>query len=191
MSPLEFPPRPTQVAHQLLRGRIQPGDLVADATAGNGHDTAFLASLVGPTGNVLAFDVQEQAIISTRDLLTRAGLLERVSLLHESHANLASHVKTASLAAVMFNLGWLPGEDHHHITTAEETLRALGASADCLKSGGVLTVVCYPGHPGGAEEAEQVESWMTSLADRGWRVAKYGMLGTRRPAPFLLAAHKP
>lgn len=46
-------PRPA-VCAQVLR----PGDVAVDATAGNGHDTLFLAQAVGPSGTVYAIDVQ-------------------------------------------------------------------------------------------------------------------------------------
>jgi hypothetical protein len=51
-------------------------------------------------------------------------------------------------------------------------------------------VIGYPGHPAGAVEAAAVETWVTGLAADGWRVAKYGAVGTRRAAPFLLLAVK-
>jgi hypothetical protein len=57
-----------------------------------------------------------------------------------------------------------------------------------VRGGGALSVVCYPGHDGGKEEAGRVEAWMATLPARGWRVAKYGALGTLRPAPYLLLA---
>ena len=41
-------------SHQLLKEVLQPGDLAVDATMGNGHDTLFLAQLVGRTGHVYA-----------------------------------------------------------------------------------------------------------------------------------------
>ena len=44
-------------SHQLLKV-VEPGDFVIDATMGNGHDTAFLAELVGPSGEVFAFDIK-------------------------------------------------------------------------------------------------------------------------------------
>ena len=37
---------------------VQPGDTVVDATCGNGGDTLWLARAVGPSGRVLAFDIQ-------------------------------------------------------------------------------------------------------------------------------------
>ncbi|PID81943.1 hypothetical protein CSB20_00400, partial [bacterium DOLZORAL124_64_63] len=56
----------TAQAHLLVRDHITPGDTAIDATLGNGHDTLFLARCVGKTGTVIGFDVQTQAITSTR-----------------------------------------------------------------------------------------------------------------------------
>ncbi len=166
---------------------IRPGDRVIDATAGNGHDTLFLADCVGPTGRVLAFDVQEAALASAKDRVSESGWVE---FFHESHARMENHARAGSVAVVMFNLGYLPGENHELTTESAETLRALEVAATLLKPGGVLSVICYPGHPAGAAEAVEVEAWMTALATSGWRIAKYGAIGTRRPAPFLLLAGK-
>lgn len=187
----QIPPRPTTLARTLLRGVIQPGDLVIDATAGNGHDTHFLAECVGPHGSVLAFDIQENAIHATRGRLEQAGLASRVHLYQISHARMAAHAAPESVSAVMFNLGYLPGDDHQLTTEAAETLAAIDAATGLLQPGGVLSIVCYPGHPAGAIEAAEVETWLATLAFSGWRIAKYAMLGTARPAPFLLFARKP
>ncbi len=180
------PPRPTELTWSLLRPLIQAGDLVIDATAGNGHDTVFLADCVGPSGRVIAFDVQEEAIRSAALRVKAANFSERVEFHLKSHVQMTDHAQPGSIAVVMFNLGYLPGEDHGTTTTAPETLNAMDAAAHLLKPGGVLSVICYPGHAAGALEAEAVESCMTARAASGWRIAKYGMLGTQRPAPFLL-----
>ncbi len=46
-------------AAQLMWGQfVKPGDFVVDATCGNGGDTLWLSRAVGPTGRVLALDVQ-------------------------------------------------------------------------------------------------------------------------------------
>lgn len=182
-----FPPRPTLLVHDLLRPLLRVGDLVVDATAGNGHDTEFLAECVGASGRVLAFDIQAAALVAARE---RVGERPWVAFFQQSHAGMSQHAATATVAAVMFNLGYLPGEDHTLTTEACETLVALAQAKDLLKPGGVLSVICYPGHPSGAVEAAAVETWMTDLPALGWRVAKYGALGTRRAAPFLLLAAK-
>ena len=72
-----------------------------------------------------------------------------------------------------------------------ETLIAIDQAAVVLKSGGLLSIVCYPGHAAGTGEAAAVEDKLTSLSHHGWRVATYKMCGTLRPAPFLLLACKP
>lgn len=183
-----MPPRPTELAWSLLRPAIRAGDSVIDATAGNGHDTVFLAECVGPHGRVIAFDVQDEAIRSAAQRVETAGFTQRVEFHVKSHVRMEEHAQPGSVAAVMFNLGYLPGADHGMTTLVGETLSAMDAAARLLKPGGVLSVVCYPGHEAGAVEARAVEEWMTTRSAVGWRVAKYAMLGTLRPAPFLLVA---
>jgi len=186
-----IPPRPTELARHLVREVLREGGLAIDATAGNGHDTLFLAECAGPGGRVLAFDKQAAAINSTRERLKHAGWLDRVELHQTSHARMGETTQPGSASVVMFNLGYLPGGDHSVTTEKEETLIALDAAATCLKPGGMLSVVCYPGHPGGTAETAAVEESLAELTNGGWRVAKYSMLGTRSPAPLLLTACKP
>lgn len=169
---------------------IRLGDLVMDATAGNGHDTVFLAECVGETGKVLAFDIQEAALVSAKSRVAAAGFSGRVEFFHESHAEMEARAGRESVAVVMFNLGYLPGENHELTTESAGTLIALNAATRLLKPGGVLSVVCYPGHLAGAAEAVTVENWFAARTAEGWRIAKYGAIGTRRPAPFLLFARK-
>lgn len=61
-------------SHQQLAMRLKPGCKCIDATAGRGHDTAFLCSLVGETGEVAAFDVQQEALDSTAKRLEELGV---------------------------------------------------------------------------------------------------------------------
>ena len=55
-------------AHDFIKRYVKPGNFCIDATAGRGRDTALLCSLVGTDGKVLAFDVQESAILQTNYL---------------------------------------------------------------------------------------------------------------------------
>jgi predicted methyltransferase len=180
-------PRPTELVHLMLKQVISAGDLVIDATAGNGYDTLFLARCVGAAGRVLAFDLQLAALEASRRLLEAADVTTKVEFFHESHSHLADYVSPGTVAVVLFNLGYLPGSDQSIITTTAETLIALEAALPALRPGGWVCVVCYPGHDGGGDEASAVEGWMSSKGDE-LRVARYGLVGTLRPAPFLLAA---
>ncbi len=178
---------------QLIQQAVHPGDTALDATVGNGHDTLFLAEKVGSSGRVYAFDIQPEAIHNARRRLESARLQERVTLFTESHHRMAELLPEdvqGRIRGAMFNLGYLPGDDHQFTTQTTETIAALSAAAHALKPGGILSVVCYPGHEAGAQEAREVEAWITVLTSEGWRVAKYGMLGTLLPAPFLIIGRK-
>lgn len=172
-----------------MKSEIAAGDFAIDATAGNGHDTVFLAGAVGESGKVLAIDIQEQAILSTAARLESEGLRDRVKLHLGCHSELAKTVGEQSPRAIVFNLGYLPGGDHELITRTEKTLKALSVAAEILIPGGILAIVCYPGHQGGCEEAAAVEAFIASLPRH--RTARYGMLATEKPAPFLLLSRKP
>jgi len=149
---------------------LQPGDRAVDATAGNGYDTLFLAEQVGAAGHVYAVDLQTAAIESARQRLITAGCHERVTFLHGNHAELMSLLPEdcqRTIAVVMFNLGYLPGSDRELVTTPESTLHALDAALGLLRPGGVLSVVSYWGHPGGAEEGQMVEDWFRQQSHSG------------------------
>lgn len=188
-----FPPRPTALAHQFAAGIIQPGDLAIDATCGNGHDTVQLARLVGPHGNVLAFDIQPAALAETRHRLATEDLDDgRVRLIEGCHTTMAEHAAPASAALVVFNLGYLPGGDHALTTAAGTTVVALDAAARVLRPNGLLMVTCYPGHPEGAREADVVREWMRAASGHGAGVAEYSRPFTQKPAPILwLAGSRP
>ena len=50
--------RLTAIAQQQWKEFVRQGDVVVDATAGNGHDTVWLAEAVGASGLVHAFDTE-------------------------------------------------------------------------------------------------------------------------------------
>ena len=181
--------RPTVRAHREAAVVIRDGDRAIDATAGNGHDTVFLAARVGECGEVLAFDIQAEAIASARARVDAAGFAGRVRFVRASHATLADHAAPGSVAVVLFNLGYLPGGDHAVVTREEETLRALAAALSALRPGGLLSVVCYPGHPGGDREGEAVVSWAKALGP-SFFVEVDRRCDTLRPAPFLVLVRR-
>lgn len=154
-------------AKAVLSENLNAGDWVIDATAGNGHDTLFLKQCVGEEGKVWAFDVQAQALEQTKLKLTEAGLEAGTEYIHAGHEHLLEKISEAAqekIAAIMFNLGYLPGGDKALITQTETTLNALNQSLEVLAPGGILSIILYPGHPGGSEEAEAVIRWGESLA---------------------------
>ena len=73
--------KPTELSLNILSEYISKGDIVIDATAGNGHDTLALAKLVGLEGTVYAFDIQEIALQKTKTLLEQEGYISRCILI--------------------------------------------------------------------------------------------------------------
>jgi predicted methyltransferase len=155
-----------QQAHLAVAAVVEPGDIVIDATVGNGHDTLFLATQVGVSGKVYGFDIQAAALDSAYQRLQQAGQTAPVSLYHAGHevmAMLLPESAAGRVKAVMFNLGYLPGGDKQRTTAASTTLAALQAALSLLAPGGVISLLAYTGHPGGREETEQLKALLVHL----------------------------
>lgn len=162
-----------------------------DATAGNGHDTCFLAQLAGTHGIVLAFDIQKQAIKNTYQQIVSLYLEQQVTLIRSGHERLYTEIinflkKRTNIkksyhfnsqidicTAVMFNLGYLPKSDKKIITQPITTLMALNDALKVLAPGGVITIHCYTGHSGGIKESNAVLHWSEQLSLNKWDVTIY------------------
>lgn len=179
--------RATELAHLLMHQSLKLGDWALDATVGNGHDTLLLAKSVGQPGRVFGFDVQAAAIAATA---LRVEEHPQVTLFQAGHETLAAHLpKEGQLAGAMFNLGYLPGRPREIMTGADTTLAALGQVLARLKIGGLLTLILYPGHPGGDVEAAEVRAFTMGLGE-DFAVAQFMRLNSDRPAPELLAIER-
>ncbi|MDQ8194430.1 class I SAM-dependent methyltransferase [Coraliomargarita sp. SDUM461004] len=184
--------RLTEKVHQILAEQLQPGDLVIDATAGNGHDTQFLAEQTGTAGHVIAIDIQASAIESTRQRLISQGLEQHVTLYTSDHAAQLEALRPSQgerVTAVVFNLGYLPGSDKAVQTQSNNTRKALEASLHLLRPAGLLCVTAYRGHPGGAEESQAVETWMRLQENSGHLLECYEPQANNTP-PILWVLHK-
>ena len=82
----------TEVNKIYLENIIQEGDVVVDATMGNGYDTVYLAKKVGENGKVYAFDVQEEALKSTTKKVNKEEL-NNVELILDGQQNIYKYVK--------------------------------------------------------------------------------------------------
>lgn len=188
------PARPSlldQLAHAgLLRALAAAREtgtppLCLDGTAGNGHDTLFLAEAAPEGSLVLALDVQPAAIAATerrlalaRERLHAAGTPLRTAWRclcrgHEELEDVLRDVPEAAglpLMGAVFNFGWLPGSDKSCVTRADTSLRAVDTVLERLAPCGCLCLHCYTGHDGGAEEEAALRERLTKLPARFWRV---------------------
>ncbi|OQY18821.1 MAG: hypothetical protein B6I36_06040 [Desulfobacteraceae bacterium 4572_35.1] len=197
-------------AHELLAEVLVPGDLAIDLTAGRGHDTLWLAQQVDAehSGIVLAFDIQQRAIASTRAHLSSAGYsavqLEKgqnpgehgVYLFQCCHSQLAEHLQLVQntapakqLKVVIANFGYLPGSDHATTTTAATSCAAIEPACQHLANGGRIALVLYTGHNGAHEECEAIEAMCNQLPAQRWNVVRFQPVN-RTKAPYLLLLEK-
>lgn len=178
----------TEWVQHFIRQQVKEGDLCIDATMGNGNDTLLLARLVGESGHVLAFDIQEQALKNTEEKLYRAGFEKRCDLFMESHEYMFRYARAESVSCIVFNLGYLPGGSHGTATKAETTVRAVKEGLKLLKKKGLLTLCIYSGGDSGFEEKEAVTSFLKELNPREFLVikAEYINRPNHPPIPVLI-----
>lgn len=179
-------PKPTELAHTLLAKAISTVDLVVDATVGNGHDTRFLAGLVGDSGKVIGFDIQDEALTRARAGLDKGSPVELHKLGHERMGEIISD----EVKAIMFNLGYLPSGDKSITTLLETTIPALNVASSLLAIGGLLTIVVYTGHSNGALEGAEVQSWAEKLDSHRFCAVSYLTINRSGNPPFLITIER-
>ena len=178
----------TDLAMHIIRGYIRPGDVIIDATCGNGHDTLKLLS--GEPSKLYGFDIQQNAIDATRSLLTEKGFGSRlkdetVKLICDSHENMEAYV-TGPVKAIVFNLGYLPGCDKTKTTTKDSTLKAVISALGLLAADGVICITMYSGHPEGAKEKSALLSWAAKLEPGKYHTAYISMINQKNSPPEIL-----
>lgn len=176
------------LARGVWAAAVRAGDLVVDATCGNGRDAAALASVLAdasaraeagartpaPRGRLVCVDIQPRAADATREAVREALEGARappaVEVAVRSHERLPRSVADGTARLVVYNLGYLPGGDHSIVTRPETTVASLRAAQRALAVGGAITVMVYPAHAGGREEAEAVLAQLGGLDRAAWRV---------------------
>ncbi len=179
----------TALAHRHAGVAIKQGDRVVDATAGNGYDTIFLAEKVGSYGHVYAFDVQKMALEETRRRLEDNNLEERVTLIRDGHEQMHKYLRRR-VAAVMYNLGYLPGGSREITTCHETTVESFKQALNLLKNGGIITVVLYPGHRQGALEKEHLLPYCRRLPPKTFNVLHVRQVNPGGEPPELIVVQK-
>ena len=176
--------------HFILE-HLGEGDVAVDFTMGNGNDTLFLSKTVGECGRVYAFDIQEEALVSTEKHLKECGAPENYTLICASHHRVAEFVKEP-IKAGMFNLGYLPRSGKKFVTTMRETtMPAVEAAIDLLLPDGVLIVAIYPGHEEGALEGEMLREYFSTLSRFKICASEFRILNSPSSPYFFLVEKSP
>lgn len=160
--------RPIELSHDFLSQVLDKNSIAIDATMGNGNDTVFLSHLAK---KVYAFDVQEQALIKTREKLEQLNI-KNVQLILDGHQTINKYV-TEPIRAAIFNLGYLPSADKSVITQPATTLTAIKKILERLEIGGRLAIMVYYGHEGGDKEKDAVLNFVKELDQQHFTVMLY------------------
>lgn len=176
--------------HFILE-HLKEGECAVDFTMGNGNDTLFLSKTVGESGKVYAFDIQEEALVSTRKHLTENGAPENYTLICASHHRVKEFVKEP-IKAGMFNLGYLPRSGRKAVTTMRETtMPAVEAAIELLAPDGVLIVAIYPGHEEGALEGDMLREYFKTLSRFKICASEFHILNSPASPYFYLVEKTP
>ncbi|MBE5955791.1 MAG: methyltransferase domain-containing protein [Lachnospiraceae bacterium] len=174
----------TDWVHSVLASSIEEGDFCIDATAGKGKDTLFLAEKAGESGQVLAFDIQEEAIFQAEQLINDHGYREQVRFVLDGHEHMERYADKDSAAVILFNLGYLPGGDHTLATKESTTLEAAKKGLSILKKQGVMCICIYSGGDSGFSEKEAVLSWVQSLPAKEYDVISCSFINKPNHPPL-------
>lgn len=188
------------MSHNFVQRMLQAGNAsvqptyTIDGTAGNGHDTLFLAELAGGRGRVFAYDIQKKALEATRAILSLAGLERRVTLFTHGHEQIKedllhyfqSDCPKPMIHAAMFNFGFLPKSDKTCVTQAQTSLTALDGLLPWMRPSGGLSLHLYTGHEGGEKEAQALEAWATALSWKQYRVMRHEFANKAKNREILL-----
>ena len=170
---------------------LKEGDVVVDFTMGNGNDTLFLSKAVGESGKVYAFDIQEDALTSTKAHLEENGAPENYTLICASHHRVKEFVNEP-INAGMFNLGYLPRSGRKALTTMRQTtMPAVEAAIELLAPDGVLIVAIYPGHEEGALEGEMLREYFKTLSKYRICPSEFKILNSPTSPYFFIVEKSP
>lgn len=160
------------IIKRVIDENVKEGDICIDATAGRGNDTLHLCRLVGDSGHVTAFDIQQDAVDSTKELLSENGMAHRADVRLQSHSEMDKLFEENSVSFITFNFGWLPKGDHNIFTKKETSIEAIEKGLKLLKSGGIMSLIIYYGRETGFEERDALLEFLPTIDNRHYTVVE-------------------
>lgn len=180
--------RITSWCHAVIQAQVSRGGFYIDATMGKGNDTLLLCKMAGEDGKVLAFDIQQEALEATRELLETHQVGERARLILDGHEHMKDYVEDRQADCICFNFGYLPGGDHRVATNKDTSIEAVRQGLEILKPGGLMSLCIYSGGDTGFEEKEELLQFLKNLSPRNYTVIvnEYWNRGNHPPMPVFI-----
>lgn len=163
-----------EVARSLWLQHVKPKARVIDATVGNGHDTLFLAHLLNGEGELIGYEIQDQALQNTEMRLASLSknLRQVIRLKRQSHV----HFDEKNVDLIVYNLGYLPGGDKSLTTQSATTLKSIQHALEIISEKGAISITFYPGHPEGEVEKNTTLQYLKVLPIDKWRISHFRWL---------------
>ncbi len=177
------------IARMIMFHKVQVGDIVVDATCGNGNDTLFLSKLVGEKGKVFAFDTEQTAISNTKTLLEKENALKNTVLINKCHSQMINLVNEKP-QLVLFNLGYLPKYSKENTTKTDTTIKAVKDSLSMLKQYGLTLIVIYRGHIEGKNEEKAIKEFVKSLSQQEFNTFQIDYPNQQNLPPIIIGIEK-
>lgn len=159
--------------------------LLVDATCGAGNDTLFMASCLNNKGRIIAYDIQEIAISTTKARIEKSGF-SNIFYKLESHEYI-----TEIPDLIIYNFGYLPNGDKSITTKAETSLKSVSKMINLINQNPefLIILVLYPGHNDGLVEAQEIDTLCLNLPGSDYLVCKYQNYN-RITSPFIITISK-
>lgn len=182
--------RPLPFVHHVLAKQLTPQSYVIDATLGNGHDAVFMTDILGRNGRFFGFDLQPQALTSTKTKLAAATC--RVRLFCQNHATMYTTLQQFEqhIDCVIFNLGFLPHDTSPLTTLWTTTYSAMIQAIGLLRQRGILIIVSYPGHTEGKEEHSALERLLQRVSSQHFYITTYQQINGCNHPPVVYIIEK-
>ncbi len=183
--------------HLFWLDKLKTAEYIVDTTCGNGYDTIFLYEHMNNNASLLAIDIQEVAVLKTKEKIkelrnnnteTFKNFSQEEKKIFFRQGDHKEVLKTSGFPwydLVVFNLGYLPGGDHTFHTKGVNTCKAIETALLKIKSGGLLTLVAYPGTEEGRDEQLRVEMFLSSLPQASWDVSCWQPINQINYPPIL------
>ncbi|GIM29754.1 rRNA methyltransferase [Clostridium polyendosporum] len=169
------------ISHHLIDSFVYNKDIAIDATLGNGYDADFLSVKFN---KVYAFDIQKCAIDNYE-----SKCKPNVKVIYDSHESFEKYIPE-EVDCIMYNLGFLPGNNKEITTKAETTVNSLKTAIKILRKGGIITIALYSGHEEGKKELAEVLDYVKVLPKNEFAVLYHQFLNRQSTAPSLVVIEK-